>query len=256
MKQLLLLALLTAGVAPALRAQEYKTRFATRQDRRLLLEMRGSDVVVETYDGEEVLIKGGTYEAPPKRAEGLRPVYQSAEDNTRQGLAVSVEGNTVRVQQVSRKDATYTLRVPRNTSLTFREGTWTGSNLTVSNLSGGLELAMKNGNATLTGISGPVVANGTSGDVTLQLATGAQGPTAVSLISGNLDVTMPAATKATVSLRSMSGEVYTDFDLTPKPAANGLNRVGGQTVTVPLNGGGSKMTLNTISGNVYLRKAK
>ncbi|RSK37109.1 DUF4097 family beta strand repeat-containing protein [Hymenobacter metallilatus] len=256
MKQLLLLALLTAGVAPTLRAQEYKTRFANRQDRRLIMEMRGSDVVVETYDGDEVLIKGGTYEAPPKRAEGLRPVYQSTEDNTRQGLAVSAEGNTLRVQQVARKEAIYTLRVPRNTSLTFREGTWTGSNLTVTNLSGSLELAMKNGNATLLGITGPVVANSTSGDVTLQLAPGAQGPTAVSLISGNLDVTLPTATKATVSLRSMSGEVYTDFDLNPKPTPDGLARVGGQTVTVPLNGGGFKMTLNTISGNVFLRKAK
>ncbi|UYZ62825.1 DUF4097 domain-containing protein [Hymenobacter weizhouensis] len=248
--------LLTLGTGTALHAQEYKARFTNRQDRRLVIEMRGSNVVVEGYDGDEVVIRGNGYEAPPKQAEGLRPLYNSAEDNTRLGLSVAPDGNALRVVQASRKDVTYTLRVPRRTSLVFTETTWSGSNLTVTGLAGSLELNMKNGDVTLTNVTGPLVANSTSGDLAVRFSEVPDAPTAVSLISGKLDVTMPASTKANLALRSISGEIYTDFDLNPRPTPDGLNRVGGQTITVPLNGGGPKLSLHTISGDIFVRKAK
>ncbi|UOQ78578.1 DUF4097 domain-containing protein [Hymenobacter sp. 5516J-16] len=248
--------LLLTGTASALRAQEYKTRFPTRDNRRIVLEMHGSNVVVEGYDGDEVIIRGNGYQEPPKQAEGLRPIYNSAEDNTRLGLSVATQGNVLRVVQASRKAVTYTLRVPRRTALVFTETNWNGSDLRVSGLAGSLELKMKNGDATLTNVTGPVVGNSTSGDITVQFASLPAEPTALSLVSGKLDVTMPAASKANLTVRSMSGEVYTDFDLNPRPTPDGLTRVSGQTVSVPLNGGGSKLALHNISGDIYVRKAK
>lgn len=253
---LLLSCLLVAGAATAVRAQEFKTRFPTRDNQRLSLQMNGSNVVVEAYDGTEVVIKGDAYQAPPKQAEGLRPIYQSAEDNTRLGLSVTPDGNTLRVVQASRKTVTYTLRVPRRTALVFTETNWNGSDLRVSGLAGSVELAMKNGDATLLNVSGPVVANSTSGDITVQFAAVPTEPTALSMISGKIDVTLPAAAKVNLTLRSMSGEVYTDFDLRPAPSPDGLTRVGGQTVSVPLNGGGPKLALHSISGDIFVRKAK
>ncbi len=89
-------------------------------------------------------------------------------------------------------------------------------------------------------------------------------PMAFTSLSGPVDVTLPAATKATVELRSDNGDVFTDFTLgPPPPPASDPRKPGGSTRVVvtkvtggTLNGGGSKIELRTFSDNVYLRKAK
>jgi hypothetical protein len=58
MKKFALLPLLALALAlPAtLRAQEFRMKFNSPTNRKVVLDMRGSDVTVEGYDGEEVLI--------------------------------------------------------------------------------------------------------------------------------------------------------------------------------------------------------
>ncbi|MBC6697097.1 DUF4097 family beta strand repeat-containing protein [Hymenobacter puniceus] len=250
-------ALLALAAAAPLHAQEYKTRFNGRQDRKLVLEMRGSNVTVEGYDGDEVVIRGGTYEPAPKQAEGLRPLYNTAEDNTRQGLSVTPSGSTLRVVQAGRHKADYVIRVPRRTALEFTQTSWTGGNVRVTDLEGSVELTLKSGNAQLTNVAGPVVASSTNGNITVRFAGPQTAPSSLSAINGALDVTLPAATKATLTLRSMSGEIYSGFELATVKAPDNLQRVGGgHTISGSLNGGGVQMALKTINGDIFLRKAK
>lgn len=251
----LLAALLGGGSA---HAQEYKTRL-TGSNPKVIIEMRDGEVTVEGHDGNEVRISGsGGYEEPDKRAEGLRSVYNSAVDNTKMGLAVTNEGGTLRIVKASRRDANYTIRVPRGADVVYRSMTWGDDNATLQNLSGRLEVTMKNADVKLLNVTGPVVASSTSGDITVRYATLTPAPSAISNISGAIDVALPAATKATLTMRTISGEVYTDFDLTQPKTANtdGLTRVGGQATGGHLNGGGTSVSLKNISGNVYVRKAK
>ena len=245
----------------ALRAQEYKTRLGAA-DRKIIIEMQGGEVTVEGADGDEVSIRGDGYEEPDKRAEGLRAVYNSAVDNTRLGLAVVREGNTLRIVKASRKEVNYTLRVPRKTDVVYRETNWNGGDVRMENLDGYLELTMKSSDAKLLNVRGPVVASSVSGDVTVRFAGLGTAPSAISVVSGDVDVTMPAGTKASLALRSVSGEVYTDFDLSlgQKAAAGqnffGMSQVGGQTVNGTVNGGGPAVSLKTVSGDIFVRKAK
>ena len=59
-----LLALVLALPAQ-LRAQEFKMKFNSPTNRKVLLDMRGSDVTVEGYNGDELQIQGtGHFEAP------------------------------------------------------------------------------------------------------------------------------------------------------------------------------------------------
>jgi DUF4097 and DUF4098 domain-containing protein YvlB len=67
---------------------------------------------------------------------------------------------------------------------------------------------------------------------------------------------MPSATKANLALRSISGEIYTDFDLNLGKGPDNMSRVGGQTVSGNINGGGPTLSLKTISGDIFVRKAK
>ncbi|TYZ14499.1 DUF4097 domain-containing protein [Hymenobacter lutimineralis] len=238
----------------SLHAQEYKTKLS--KDRKVIIDMQGSDVTVEGYDGNELVIRGNGFEPAPKRAEGLKPVYNTAVDNTNLGLAVTEQDNTVRIARASRKEATYVIRVPRATAVEYNQTNWNGGDLQIRDVNGDLEVNMKTGDVKLLNVAGPVVANSVSGDITVRYATMRSGPSSISAVSGDVDVTMPAASKATLQLRSISGEIYTDFDITLPKSQGDLNHVGGQVVNGTVNGGGNPVSLKSVSGNIYVRKAK
>ena len=100
-----------------------------------------------------------------------------------------------------------------------------------------------------------MVANTVSGDIKVQFSATPSQPSAITSVSGNVDVSLPATAKLTLSLRSISGEIYTDFDLN-LDGGSGLRHVGGQTIEGRANGGGSSFSLKSVSGDVFLRKAK
>ncbi|GAB3306227.1 DUF4097 family beta strand repeat-containing protein [Hymenobacter tenuis] len=254
---LLFISLLLASSAA--QAQEYRTKLGGK-DRKVVIEMqRSSEVTVEGYEGDEIIIKGDKAEELPKRAEGLRAVYNSAEDNTRMGLAVTKEANnTVRIVKASRQEGHYTIRVPRSADVVYREVQWGGGDVVLQNLQGKLEVMMKSASVKMLNVTGPVVASSTSGDITVRYTSLGSGPSAITNISGAIDVALPAATKASLMMRTISGEVYTDFDMAlPKPAnGSGLTQIGGQTLNGAINGGGTSISLKNVSGDVYVRKAK
>ena len=255
MNKLILLALAGVLAAHSGQAQEYKTKLGGK-DRKIVIDMQGSDVTVEGIDGNELLIKGDGYEAPNKRADGLRPIYNSAVDNTKIGLAVTQTDNTVRIVRASRKDANYVIRVPRNAAVQYNQTNWNGGDIAIRDVSGDLEVNVKNGDIKLTNVTGPVVANTVSGDITVRFAPLRQGPSSISTVSGDVDVSLPAATKATLRMRSVSGEVYTDFDINLGKGDDNMRHIGGQVVDGSINGGGNALSLKTVSGDIFVRKAK
>ena len=254
MNRFLLLAFACLLAQPG-HAQEFRTRLSVK-DPKVVIDMQGSEVMVEGIDGNELVIKGDGFEEPPKRAEGLHPIYNSAVDNTRIGLSVTQQDNVVRISRASRKDASYLIRVPRNASVQYKQAGWGGSgDLSVRDMSGDLEVSMTSGDINLKNVAGPVVANTVSGDIHVRFTPMRQGPSSISTVSGDVDVSMPANTKATLKLRSVSGEIYTDFDMNLKGQDN-MNHIGGQVVDSNINGGGNTLSLKSVSGDIYLRKAK
>ncbi|GAB3870803.1 hypothetical protein GCM10028824_19870 [Hymenobacter segetis] len=255
MNKLLLLAFSGLLLTHSGHAQEFKTKL-NGKDPKVVIDMQGSDVTVEGIDGNELVIKGDGFEEPPKRAEGLRPIYNSAVDNTRLGLSVTQQDNVVRITRASRKDASYLIRVPRNASVQYKQAGWNGSgDLVMRDLNGDIEVSMTSGDISLKNVAGPVVANAVSGDIQVRFAPMRQGPSSISTVSGDVDVSMPTNTKATLKLRSVSGEIYTDFDMNLKSQDN-LNHIGGQVVDGNINGGGNTVSFKTVSGDIYVRKAK
>ncbi|MBF9236962.1 DUF4097 family beta strand repeat protein [Hymenobacter sp. BT683] len=255
MNKLILLAMAGVLAAHTGQAQEYKTKLGGK-DRKIVIDMQGSDVTVEGIDGNELVIKGDGYEEPNKRADGLRPIYNSAVDNTKIGLAVTQTDNTVRIVRASRKDANYVIRVPRGSTVQYNQTNWNGGDVAIRDVSGDLEVNVKNGDIKLTNVTGPVVANTVSGDITVRFAPLRQGPSSISTVSGDVDVSMPANTKATMKMRSVSGEVYTDFDINLGKGDDNMRHIGGQVVDGSVNGGGNALSLKTVSGDIFVRKAK
>ena len=86
-------------------------------------------------------------------------------------------------------------------------------------------------------------------------------------LSGSIDVTLPAGAKARLKMKTNSGDIYSDFDITMEPGAKPVTtddrKAGGKyrvhtesTMYGAINGGGPEITLTTFSGNIYLRKKK
>lgn len=239
---------------------EYKTKLANSKDKKIVIELSASEVKIEGHTGDDVIIQASSgYEAPPERAKGLKPLYYTAVDNSGIGLAVTAEAGGLKIEKATRKQIKYVMKVPRQVSVLYKETNWAGGGgITVSNIDGDLEIKTNNGNITLNNVTGPVVANSTSGEVKAVFSGLNQGkPTAISTISGEVDITLPVAVKSDLKLRSINGEMYTDFDLGVKNSKDGMAKVGGASnVEGAINGGGVEMSINTISSNIYIRKQK
>lgn len=240
-------------------AQEYKTKLTNAKDQKVTIDIDAGDIKIEGYAGDEVSIQAVSgYEAPPERAKGLKPLYYSAVDNTGIGLAVTPMNGGLKIEKASRKAVKYTIRVPRKVAILYQQLNWQSSEVAISNVDGDLEVRTNNASIDLTNVTGPIVANTTNGEIKVLFSSVSQEkPTAISTINGAIDITLPASTKSTLKLSSISGEMYTDFDLGLKNTKDGLSRVGGSHhIEGTTNGGGVDIQLKTINSNIFIRKQK
>ena len=239
---------------------EYKVKFGGGKDRRLEIYIDKSELSVEGYNSDELIINTDESEAPPERAKGLKSLYANGTDNTGLGLEVTVEGSTIKVTKVNKRDGQYKIKVPKNVSLFIEEMSWHGGNdLKISDIEGDIEVQAKNSDVVIRNVNGSVVAHNTSGDIDVIFSkVNPEKPTSITNVSGEVDVTLPADTKANLKTKSISGEVYTDLEvLTDKkgdPKSKDMKQWGGYETKGTINGGGVEMRLESISGNVYIRK--
>jgi hypothetical protein len=183
------------------------------------------------------------------------------------GLTVEEENNRVKIQVESwRAGYDFDIKVPVNTSIKI-----SGANLDViqiENVSGEIEVESANGEIKLINVSGTVVAQTTNGDVTAILNRIAPNkPMSFVTFNGDVDVTLPADTKATVRIKSNMGDVYSDFDValkqTPAEMEKNPKKEGGKfrisidrSIFGTINGGGAEFKFQNYNGNIYLRKKK
>jgi len=74
----------------------------------------------------------------------------------------------------------------------------------------------------------------------------------IKTISGDIDITVPAGLD--FKAKTISGEIYSDLDISYPEGKEGLKQIVGMNVKGHVDGGSSPMELETISGNIYLRR--
>lgn len=259
MKRLFILSFcLTIMALPGF-GQEYKKPLKANQKVKILLNR--SEMKIEGYSGSELMITALDYEQPPERAKGLTPLYNSAQDNTKIGLSVTEAEGSLIIQEASGQGGEYVIRIPENTRLSIEQTTWNGQEIEVRNMKSEIEVQAKSADIRLLNIQGPIIANSTSGEIVIEYASLSQeGPHMISAISSELDITLPAGSKANLVLQSISGEIYTDMDVQlKKTSENGSNMRmigGGQSIEGTTNGGGAELSIKTISSDVFIRKGQ
>jgi hypothetical protein len=134
-----------------------------------------------------------------------------------------------------------------------------GTALRLNTISGDLDLSGLNGAVVAKTISGDVHSAHLTGPLTLRTVSGdvkltelGHSPVDATSVSGDVDVSWPAAQGAELNLKTVSGEVYAD------PAVTFSNVKEHSYVGYELHGnlgsGGPTVTLHSVSGDVFFRK--
>jgi hypothetical protein len=118
-----------------------------------------------------------------------------------------------------------------------------GVDLTVTTISGSIDVQGPTGALDAKSISGDVNVKGSTGDIKAKS------------ISGAVDVSWPAAKGAQLAMKTITGEVYTDQDIIFQNKRDKESPLGYQ-LRGTLNGTGPLVQLESVSNDVFFRKMK
>lgn len=239
-----------------LNSQEYKVPFSSGT----LLLSGLDDVVIEGYNGSEVVISTNEYKIDnPDRARGLKLVNSlGLDDNTGIGLSAIKEGGELQVAAISTScgEMKYTMKVPMGLNVDYTNKANSGERFYAHNVDGEIVVSTNYANVELVDVSGPLSIKSVYGSVEAIFDQVAQ-KNAISLYSTYdfVDVSVPADTKASVDIYTPYGGIYTDIDVNIAKH-DGMRSVSSKKLEGDVNGGGVVMNIKSGYDNVYLRKKK
>lgn len=221
--------------------------------------VRGS-ITVRGYAGQEILIyteAAGQQDEAPASRDGMRRITSRGFD-----LEATEDDNRVRVKvRTPTKRVDLLIEVPTRCSVSAR--TVNDGHLRIENVTGEVEANNVNGSIYLENISGSAVANTVNGRLEASFdEVTPDTPMAFTSLNGNVDVTFPAATKMTVKMKTLNGEIYTDFDIKISSEGTVVKSERGEVYRIKvdnqivgdINGGGPTVQLKNHNGDIYVRK--
>lgn len=183
------------------------------------------------------------------------------------GLTIEEENNTMEIRtSLMRQAVDLEIQVPSTTSLEL--SAMMGGSITVEGVNGDIDVNNMNGPIKLAAVSGTVLAHSLNGGIEVVFKEVTQGkPMSFSTMSGDIDVTLPASTKANLKMKTDYGEIFSDFEIkidpTPQKVSEEPQREGGRYrisfdkyYLGSINGGGPEYLLKTFQGDIMIRKAK
>jgi hypothetical protein len=227
-------------------------------------------ISVRGYDGKEVLIDAKQFydedqghnrsRASQDETKGLRKI-----PNFSNNLRVEEDANVISIKEgVPFRRLDLVIQVPIRTNLTLK--TLNSGDITVEQVQGEIEISNLHGGVILTKVSGSVVAHALNGQVKVNLIDVPPGkPMSFSSLNGNIDVSLPQDIKANLSMQSVNGEIFSDFDirlvtsairpLSEESSEKKTKHIkSDRTMRGMLNGGGPEIQFKTFNGNIYIRK--
>jgi len=183
-------------------------------------------------------------------------------------LEVEEEDNHMEISASSWKNnVDLKIQVPHNTSLVL--STLNNGDIVVKDVTGELEVKALNGSVKLENVGGVVVTNSHNGGVTVSMnKLDAGKPMSFTSFNGDVDVTLPALTKANVKMKTQNGDIYTDFQIQKTKDPNSIieeethDKDGRYHVKIDrsyygmINGGGPEFNFKTFNGDIVIRKGK
>jgi hypothetical protein len=247
---------------------------------------RGS-ITVKGYNGKDVIIEATLRESKlgeiggdiADRIGDMIGIEQKKDKNEKTaglkklslpgstGLSVEESNNRMEIHTRTMKNSVdLVIQVPFSTSLDLTS--LIGGKIEVDNVKGEIEVSNMNGAIKLLSVSGTVLANTMNGGIEVTFVqVNPDKPMSFSTMHGDIDVTLPASTKANLKMKTDFGEVYSDFEIAVSQAPQkveaepetekGRYRIAFDKYYLgAINGGGPEFTLKTMRGDILIRKTK
>lgn len=141
-------------------------------------------------------------------------------------------------------DIHYTVNAPRTARWTVLTH---NSRVEVHNLHAALSISTHNGKIDVSGLSGALDLDTHNGNARVQFASWTAS-SSVETHNGDVELTMPSASRFTLQTSAHNGRVQSDFGITTRNIGRRANNVDGA-----VNGGGPTLHLTTHNGNFHLR---
>lgn len=159
---------------------------------------------------------------------------------------------------------------PIFTFLNISNGIFSGD-ISIKNFSGIVEASIEKGNITAENIDGQIIASTVEGDINITFRKINKDKTLYfTTVNGDIDITFPKDINAYIMSSAAQGNVYSGFPgdvVIGDESDNEIGRIrwiGSQShfpnifpsnyITSKINNGGQKIYLNTMTGNIYIRK--
>lgn len=190
----------------------------------------------------------------PKKSEGLQSIFRKGRDNTNYGVEVREENADLFVTSLlNRESFELILYLPKQMNIYVES--LLNNDIFVTGFSSEIVAKNQTGDIILNDLTGPVVAENRDGNVEVVFSTLNQSsPTSIVAVNGDIEIKMPSNTKANITSKIPMGDFFTNFDFNPSIKKNARTKA--RTVTGKLNEGGVEIFLQTLKGNIYLRKIK
>ncbi len=245
-------------------SQEKKFEYTPKVKNRIEIKNLLGEISIKNAVGNAIVIESDFNVDMPERAKGLK-ILGAMEDNTDLGINISEESGVVSISGSTKqvKDHEYIISIPAGIAVSLDYSSpFVSGDIEIDSYKGSLEIHTLSASVELKNSTGPFTVNSVSGDVEVTFSSiNQEEPSSLASVSGFVDVTIPANQKATFEISTITGNVYNNLDLKNTSGegnderSSGLKSIkhsNGNKFT--LNGGGQKMHLSSVSGNVYLRK--
>lgn len=240
--------------ASAVHAQEYTAQHTTGK---LLLE-DVDNAHITVYDGNEIIINADVYRGSEdrERSKGLKVVNSlGLDDNTELGLSAQKNGEDFKVIGIgSGHDGTYRFKIPRSMGVDYSHSTYDSDDLIIDGVSEEIVVSTNYSDIELLNVTGPMSIKTVYGDIEASFNTlNQEGSVSLNSVYGLVDIAVPSATKADISLRTPYGQILTDMNI-QVDKTDGMRELNSKHVVGTLNDGGVDLILKSGYENIYLRK--
>lgn len=251
-----------AAIAKAQNPNEFTVALSDPTKRgKIKVHLNSGSITIKGTARKDVLVKYRSEDDDQERNQnknGLKRVSGGGID-----LEGSENNNFITIKSNSwNKEIDLEVEVPAG--MDVQAHTYNDGDLMVTGIQGELALTNYNGEITALNVSGSVIATTYNGEIKVTFDKFTEGaPMSYHTYNGDVDVTLPASSKASFKMKTEQGDIYTDFDMkisSSGPKKTEDSKSGTYRIVIDdwkkgdINGGGAEVTMKTNNGDVYIRK--
>ncbi len=170
-----------------------------------------AEATITGTDGDEVVVTSSLDKKKERNevdADGFRRLDDDVSFELKERnnvVTLSIAGD----QHWFAHGAEFKIQVPRNTHLNVR--TQAGGDIVIRNIDGEIDVNSMNGEVRLTDVTNAAVINTMNGEVVASFSKVPAKPISITTMNGEIDLRLPADTKANLRMRTHNGSIRTNF---------------------------------------------